>query len=762
MKRNNKPNTKKPGTAQSLLVLVFLAAAIYFTWRLFFTLPFTHGPLSIVFGVILLVAEGLGMLETLYHMYNIRKVKIPLKPDIPDDMYPHVDVLIATHNESTELLYKTVNGCLHMDYPEKDKVHIYLCDDGDRAEVATLASEMGVGYFGLSENQHAKAGNLNNALRQTSSPLVATLDADMIPTSAFLMETVPFFSLPDMILDGGAWRRRTEAERCGQKEIGFVQTPQCFYNEDLFQMNLYVDKNIPNEQDYFFREVNVGRTRSNTVIYCGSNTLLSRKALKEVGYIATGSITEDFATGMNIQALGYQSIAIDKELVHGLSPTDIKSLFKQRQRWARGCVQALTGRKFLFGPLPLSSKISYIMTLLHWWSFTMHIVFIAIPILTVLLGIAVAEATLPMLLLFWLPYYLLHNRAVRTMSGNARTTRWNSIILTVMAPYLVIPMILETFGIRKKEFFVTPKTKSSNKNATLRYAIPHIILAVLSVAALSILTAGFTAWVPVSGIIVAFWLVINLYSLLCAIAFYVGRINYRKDERIFASIPITIYPRGAKLHGVTADVSESGMAILLDAPEYLPSDHSFPVQLEYSKYEAQMQVQVVHVQQTGTKWKYSLRITELAEDDKAAYTQMIYDRKHTLTGKMRSNLFTDAWVLLKGLVRRSRRVIHPLPHIPLKVRVKAFASGLQEKVEVVHFTYKSLSLKNEKPLPESLSIELAPGMLVHCSLDQDAGDAELQQYNVVQWRELAEGFRLRPALLGMIGIPETANGYAAA
>ncbi|TRA72468.1 hypothetical protein EWM17_19755, partial [Clostridioides difficile] len=42
---------------------------------------------------------------------------------------------IATYNESVDLVRKTVNGCIHMQYPDKKKVHIYICDDGNREEM---------------------------------------------------------------------------------------------------------------------------------------------------------------------------------------------------------------------------------------------------------------------------------------------------------------------------------------------------------------------------------------------------------------------------------------------------------------------------------------------------------------------------------------------------------------------------------------------------------------------------------------------------
>ena len=130
-------------------------------------------------------------------------------PDVPREQFPDVDIFIATHNESEKLLYTTINACTYLTYPDKSKVHIYVCDDGNRQEIADLAEKLGVGYLGLADNVHAKAGNYNHALSKTSSPLIATFDADMIPRKEFLMETVPYFLQ-------------------NKEKVGLIQTPQSF------------------------------------------------------------------------------------------------------------------------------------------------------------------------------------------------------------------------------------------------------------------------------------------------------------------------------------------------------------------------------------------------------------------------------------------------------------------------------------------------------------------------------------------------------
>ena len=140
---------------------------LYLYWRIFYTVPTDSGILSLVAGIALLVVEILGMLEAFVHYFNMSNIKYPKFPKVEPEDYPEVDVLIATYNEPIEILYRTINGCVHMDYPDKSKVHIYFCDDGSRKEVEELAAQMHVGYIKREEHKGAKAGNLNHAMSVT-------------------------------------------------------------------------------------------------------------------------------------------------------------------------------------------------------------------------------------------------------------------------------------------------------------------------------------------------------------------------------------------------------------------------------------------------------------------------------------------------------------------------------------------------------------------------------------------------------------------
>lgn len=723
--------------------LMTVTSVIYILWRLFFTLPLHAGIVSLVAGIALFVAEFISMLEAVIHYICMSKDKAPEFPVIPESEYPHVDVLIATHSEEPELLFKTINGCKHMEYPDPAKVHIYLCDDNDRPEMAKLAQKLGVGYFGLSGNKLAKAGNLNNALSKTNSPLVVTFDADMIPRSNFLMETVPYFSLPEMILDHGEWRKRTEEELDPDYKIGFVQTPQSFYNPDLFQFNFFAESNIPNEQDYFFKEVNVGRNSSNSAIYAGSNTLISRRALEEVGGIRTKTITEDFATGIDIQAKGYTCFAIDEVLASGLAPDDFPNLLKQRQRWGRGCVQTIRSSRFLFGKLPFLSKLSYLSCLLYWWTFLRRIVYILSPILFTVFGVLVVRTSLWGILLIWLPSYLIYNHSLRLLSGKVRDQKWSNIVDTILCPYMILPILAETFGIRMRTFFVTSKEKTGTRSAKIIYAIPHFILLAASIVGIYFSIVRMMLYKNILGLVVLFWLCMNTYFLTMAVFFLLGRINYRSSQRFRAEIPVTFSVGTRCVHGTTCDISENGLSFVTDFPEFLHGIVDF--ELRDGKWAARVSGEIVQVGQFGNQWKYGVKLTELPLEEKENYAQIVFDRLPTLATEIKTTAAKDLMVFFKRKTASSVLSQRKLPRIPLDASLKT-DSG--ETVHVSNYNYQYMLLTGTVPGP-AFDVYMGNTVL-HLKKTPSSVGGKDTLFEIENWENISDSLELHEALLELI------------
>lgn len=638
-----------------LTVAVFLTV-IYLTWRIFFTLPFEAGIPQVIFGILLINAEIITCFTTFELYYRKFKADEGILdfPEVDHKYYPDVDVFIATHNEPVDILFKTANACTFMDYPDKSKVHIYFCDDGNRPQVAELARDLGIGYIGMSGNTEAKSGNLNNALAKTNSPLIATFDADMIPQHTFLMKTVPYFFLPTFIKDeeSGLWRKRTEEEVEDVKDkykIGLIQTPQSFYNPDLFQFNLYSEKLIPNEQDFFSREVNIMRNSSNACAYTGSNTLIARQGIVDIGGFPTETITEDFEVSIRLQQEHYITYATSEVQAAGLTTTDFKSMIKQRNRWARGIIQSLYNTKAVFSTkLSLAARITYLTSYLYWWSFFNRIIFILAPIMFALFDFQVVNCTFEELLIFWLPSYFFYSFSFRFLSSNVRTNRWSQTIDTIFAPYMITSVILETFGIRERKFKITNKEKTERSDFI--YATPHIILIVLSVLAIIRFTTGKYGWMLVYSSIIIFWLFYNLVSLTYAVFFMIGRKSYRKSERISAQIPIEISYGNVKLSAETVDVSDDGMLFVSDKAIYVPDGGEATIVAKSDRYEAHLKAHIAYVRPKDDKWYYAVTVEAEDLENQRQYAQLIYDRSHSLPKT------TDPWSTIFDDVKRNIRL----------------------------------------------------------------------------------------------------------
>ena len=411
---------------------------IYLMWRLFFTLP--QGSIaSGITGGLLYLSEFMGFVQAVtlvvlfWKPYKRRTKSLSALKQLPT-----VDVLVATYNENTEILERTLIGCLTMDYP-KELLNIYICDDGNRDSVKRLAKKHHVGYIARPTHEHAKAGNLNYALGHARGEIIVTQDADMVPKREFLKRTLGYFS---------------------DKKVGFVQTPQTFFNRDIFQHNLYLDREVNNEQDFFMRSLEEGKDQFNAVLYIGSNALFQRKALREIGGFTTGVITEDMATGLLLQNAGWKGIFVNEALASGLSPETLGDYIKQRDRWGRGNVQVIKKYK----PLALKNltwiqKWFYLDGVLYWYSGIYKLIYLMCPFLYLTFGVASLDTTMTQLLIFWLPAYLSGNLMYKSIARKKYSTFMSHVYELVTAPQVSWAVVRETLFRPKenKKFHVTVK-----------------------------------------------------------------------------------------------------------------------------------------------------------------------------------------------------------------------------------------------------------------------------------------------------------------
>ncbi len=745
-----------------LFYLAIILTIIYSVWRIVFSIPWDFRIIDIVFGIILLVAELIGFVEMANYMYGMTRTKELERPEIPLYEYPDVDVFIPTCNEDKELLYKTINGCQYMDYPDKSKVHIYLLDDGDRPEIAQFAREMGVGYFRRDDNEGAKAGNINNALRQTTSPLVATFDADMIPMHDFLTHMVPYFFMDRYEKDdNGVWKKREEVDE--DKKVGFIQCPQSFYNTDLFQFNLYSEKNVPNEQDYFFKTIQLARNINNSAVFAGSNAILARDVLEEIGGFYEKSITEDLATGIKIQEKDYGGYSIGSVHASGLAPTDLRSLFKQRDRWARGCIQTIRKSHVILNKdLSIGQKFNYFACLLYWYTPLRRLVFILSPILYSLFRIRPLDCSLVEILIFWLPHYIFFTWVVSSLTGNVRNARLSNVYDTIMFPHLIVGVVLETFGIKKKKFSVTNKNKVEGSLwDSFKLSIVHIILFVASLIGIVICIKNSFAEESAAYIIILFWLCVNLYSLLLALFFYLGRKYQRETDRMYVEVPASLQftAKGIEKNMIvhTESISEGGMSFLLEKPYYIPDKEliNLVIRDENGRYETKTKGMIVSTKRRKDKWFYALKFSEApTKHDKEQLLQIVYDREPALPKKVsrKSSYYAD---LKNNIINRLNHEImsrRKLPRIDVN-RMMRTDSGHQ--IMLLNFNYEFVLLKLPATLLNEDRINLVVSDKIELKLKMVSSESRgknfsVQLYSVMNYEEIIDNPQMMDIILKWI------------
>ncbi len=450
-----------------LTVIGFLFASRYMYWRVTETLDFDTF-LAWFFGLGLYAAE-LYLWVVLIITFVQSVWPLERKPvALPDDtaLWPTIDLFIPTYNEDLDLVAKTVYAAKDLEYPP-EKLRIFVLDDGRRDEFRDFCARVDVGYITRDNNEHAKAGNLNNAMRQTDSDLIGILDCDHIPTRWFLQLTAGWFLQdPDMAL---------------------VQTPHHFYNRDPFLKNLSAGTKVPPEGLLFYGLVQDGNDFWNACFFCGSCALLRRDALEGIGGIAVETVTEDAHTALKLHRLGWKSAFIRFPMAAGLATDTLGRFIGQRIRWARGMVQILRLDSPILGPgLTLAQRICYLSAMMHFLFPLPRFVLLTAPLAFLVMDIRIIAASASEVFTYALPYLVIIVYVNWRIQGRFRHTFWSDVYETSLTLHLLWPTVKTFIQPRGGKFNVTSKGGSTDETYfDTRLMVGHmVIVAILALGVL--------------------------------------------------------------------------------------------------------------------------------------------------------------------------------------------------------------------------------------------------------------------------------------
>ena len=588
-------------------IAAIAALIAYLVWRIGWTLPTGGGNRSVAWVLVCFETLPLaGLVLKTITLWNIDSAPPPPSP--PQDL--RVVLLIPTYNEPLEVIAPTIAaGC------DLQPAHeTWVLDDGDRPWVAELCESYGARYVCRPVHDHAKAGNLNHALDVMAAEerdgtggadIIAVLDCDHVPLPSFLTATLGWFA---------------------EKDVALVQGPQSFYNSGAFD-----DDGITGEQGLFFNVLMPARNHAGAgPFWCGSTSLLRVKALREVGGVATETITEDMHTTLKLIRAGWRTVYHHQTLAVGLAPATPDQYLLQRRRWGMGAMQILVHERLWAAKRWMSWRNfhEYLTGTLWWLEGIATLLAFVVPIVVLLSGAETSTAAPPTFLAVFVAMFATRLWGAKRLMR--KQIHWpTAFALRIFRVPVGMACVWWLISRRALSFEVTPKGAADQR---LRGRTPRVLTVLTACASAVLLYAiagmiGLVPWRTDSGSTVAsgVWLVLAG----CVLFFGAQRIksasfatSRRNAYRVRLETPVEV----DDAHGYLVDISVGGAAVRFPLGE-LPSAGLVQFRLPGAQ---PMKMEMVRMRDQGTDFEYaSLRA---ADADWTAFREMSLWLFHTAPG----------------------------------------------------------------------------------------------------------------------------------
>lgn len=537
----------------SVLMLVVLSLTVscrYIWWRYTSTLNWDD-PVSLVCGLVLLFAETYAWIVLVLGYFQViwplNRQPVPLPKDM--SLWPSVDIFVPTYNEDLNVVKNTIYASLGIDWP-KDKLKVWILDDGGREEFRQFAKQVGVEYIARTTHEHAKAGNINNALKYAKGEFVSIFDCDHVPTRSFLQMTMGWF--------------------LKEKKLAMMQTPHHFFSPDPFERNLGRFRKTPNEGTLFYGLVQDGNDMWDATFFCGSCAVIRRGPLDQIGGIAVETVTEDAHTSLRLHRLGNTSAYMRIPQAAGLATESLSAHIGQRIRWARGMVQIFRLDNPLMGKgLKFAQRLCYVNAMFHFLSGIPRLIFLTAPLAFLLLHAYIIYAPAIMIALFVLPHMVHASITNSKIQGKFRHSFWSEIYETVLAWYIAPPTLVALINPHKGKFNVTAKGGLVEEEyVDWVISRPYIFLVLLNLLGVAV---GIWRYFygPENEILTVFvsiaWVFYNMVILGGAVAVSVESKQVRRAHRVEMTMPAAIAREDGHLFSCTVqDFSDGGLGIKIN------------------------------------------------------------------------------------------------------------------------------------------------------------------------------------------------------
>ncbi|MFP4162446.1 MAG: glycosyltransferase [Chitinispirillaceae bacterium] len=439
----------------TLLILITLGieSVLYFmTWWL----QPQHRKSGILF-YILTFAVGWGLFRSLVNWFYFFFIRGSRHKKAPEGLKADV-FTTAMPGEPYEMFEKTLAAISKISYPHES----YLLDGGNDPRLRELCSRLGVHHLDCRNIEGAKAGKVNYALSKSKGDFVLIIDPDHIPEPDFFDQVLGHFEDP---------------------QVGFVQVVQGYYNQSES-----IVARASAEQTYgFYGPTMMGMNGLGTPVAIGANCTFRRKALESIDGHAV-HLAEDLVTSLRLHAQGWKSVYVPHRMSFGLVPADLASYFKQQLKWSTGMFQAFSGEYLpRFFKLPLVRKLHYLFSGTFYLEGLATAITCILPILFLFFGLWAVEMEFIEFLIHVTPYVSISfligwyvQRFYRNKSEKGFL--WRGMVLNKGTWAIYVLGFLFWLSRTKVPYLPTPK--KSERGVFTGLVMPHIVVIVLSLAAI--------------------------------------------------------------------------------------------------------------------------------------------------------------------------------------------------------------------------------------------------------------------------------------
>lgn len=316
---------------------------------------------------VFLALYGFNTFVLIYLYLRHRNETLPLPPL---DEWPPVTVQLPIFNE-VYVVGRLIDAVAHLTYP-RERLQIQVLDDSTD-ETTTLARRKVQGYRSQGidielvhrhERVDFKAGALREGLKSAKGRFIVLFDADFVPPSDFLLNTIPYFG--------------------ARPRLGFIQTRWGHINGSYSSLTqaqaIALDGHFVVEQ--------TARQRSGLFMnFNGTAGVWRRRCIEEAGGWQGDTLSEDMDLSYRAQLKGWECLYLPHVVAPAEIPPQIHAFKRQQYRWAKGSIQCALklGPTLLTGSVPLFKRLQ---GLIHLTNYLVH------PLMTLLLLLS-----LPLLLL---------------------------------------------------------------------------------------------------------------------------------------------------------------------------------------------------------------------------------------------------------------------------------------------------------------------------------------------------------------------------